>query len=101
MSFALFEKRQKEDSSVDNKPRSSTVLKPDEAAYDRYCQRLKEDLGVDDETVEIIVNLRNQVMILQTRLRTLEATLEIHQVGRTTRLTRYREVFQEADWEDM
>ena len=39
--------------------------------------------------------------ILQTRLRTLESTLEIHQVRRSTRLTRYREVFQEADWEDM
>lgn len=77
------------------------MLKFDEAAYDRYCQRLKEDLGLDDETVEIIVNLRNQVMILQTRLRTLESTLEIHQVRRSTRLTRYREVFQEADWEDM
>jgi hypothetical protein len=86
---------------VDNKPKTSTVLQPDEAAHDRYCQRLKEDLGLDDETVEIIGNLRNQVMILQTRLRTLESTLEIYQVRRRTRLTRYREIFQEADWEDM
>ncbi len=77
------------------------MLLPDDAAYDRYYQRLKDDLGLDDEAVEIIVNLRNQVMILQTRLRTLESTLEIHQVRHTTRLTGYREVFQEADWEDM
>ena len=56
---------------------------------------------MDDEAVEIILNLRNQVMILQTRLRTLESTLEIHQMRHTTRLTSYREVFQEADWEDM
>ena len=86
---------------MDNKSRISNLLHPDDAAYDRYYQRLKEDLGVEDEAVEIIVNLRNQVMILQTRLRTLESTLEIHQVRHSTRLTRYREVFQEADWEDM
>lgn len=86
---------------MDNKSRISNLLHPDDAAYDRYYQRLKEDLGVEDEAVEIIVNLRNQVMILQTRLRTLESTLEIHQVRHSTRLTGYREVFQEADWEDM
>jgi hypothetical protein len=86
---------------VDNRLTTSNLLQPDDAAYDRYRQRLKEDLGVEDGAVEIIVNLRNQVMILQTRLRTLESTLEIHQVRHSTRLTRYREVFQEADWEDM
>ena len=86
---------------MENKSPTSKVLEPEDPAFDRYCQRLKEDLGMDDEAVEIIVNLRNQVMILQTRLRTLESTLEIHQVRHTTRLTRYREVFQEADWEDM
>jgi hypothetical protein len=86
---------------VDNKSTTSKVLQPEDPAFDRYCQRLKDDLGMDDEAVEIIVNLRNQVMILQTRLRTLESTLEIHQVSHTTRITGYREVFQEADWEDM
>ena len=77
------------------------MLRPYDAAYDRYRQRLKDDLGLDDEAVEIIVNLRNQVLILQTRLRTLESTLEIHQVRHSIRLTKYREVFQEADWEDI
>jgi hypothetical protein len=86
---------------VENKSPTSKVLEPEDPAFDRYCQRLKDDLGMDDEAVEIIVNLRNQVMILQTRLRTLESTLEIHQVRHTTRITGYREVFQEADWEDM
>ena len=78
---------------------TSKVRRPDEEAYQRYCQRLKEDLGLDDETVEIIVNLRNQVMVLQTRLRRLESTLEIHEIRHTTRLSRYREVLQKADWE--
>ena len=77
------------------------MLEPDDAAYDRYWQRLKEDLGLEDEAVEIIVNLRNQVMILQTRLRSMESTLEIHQVRHSTRLTSYREYFEEADWEDL
>ena len=86
---------------MDNKSTTSKVLEPEDPAFDRYCQRLKDDLGMDDEAVEIIVNLRNQVMILQTRLRTLESTLEIHQVRHTTRLTIYREAFEEADWEDM
>ena len=86
---------------MENKSRTSKVLEPEDAAYDRYCQRLKEELGLDDDTVEIIVNLRNQVMILHTRLRTMEYTLEINQVRHTTRLTSYREVFEEADWEDL
>ena len=86
---------------MENQSRTLNVLNPKEAAFDRYCQRLKEDLGLNDEAVEIIVNLRNQVMLLQTRVRTLETTLEIHQEGRRTRLTRYREVLQEADWEDL
>lgn len=80
---------------------TSNVLQPEDPAYERYCQRLKDELGMDDETVEIIINLRNQVMVLQARLRTLESTLEIHQVRHSTRLIRYREVFQEADWEDI
>jgi len=80
---------------------TSNVLQPEDPAYERYCQRLKDELGMDDESVEIIVSLRNQVMVLQARLRTLESTLEIHQVRHSTRLTRYREVFQEADWEDI
>ena len=85
---------------MEKKSRTSTMLEPQDAAYDRCCQRLRDDLGVDDEAVEIIVSLRNQVMILQARLRALESTLEIHQVRHTTRLTSYREVFQEADWEE-
>jgi hypothetical protein len=79
----------------------SYLLQPDDPAYERCCQRLKEDLGLDDEAIEVILNLRNQVTILQARLRRLESTLEIYEVWRGARLTRYREVFQEADSEDI
>jgi hypothetical protein len=84
---------------VDRKS-TSNRLQPEDSAYERCCQRLKEDLGLDDEAIEVILNLRNQVTVLQTRLHTLESTLEIYRLRHGTRLTRYREVFQEADWED-
>jgi hypothetical protein len=85
---------------VDDKA-TFNVQKENESAYKRYYQRLKEDLGLEDEVIEIIVKLRNQVIFLQTRLQTLQSTLEIHELRYNTRLTRYREIFEEADWEDM
>ena len=85
---------------MDNKS-TSNMLQPDDAAYERCFQRLKEDLGLDEEAVEVILNLRNQVTVLQTRLHRLELTLEIYQVGYGSRLTSYRQVFYEADWEDI
>jgi hypothetical protein len=76
-------------------------LQPDDPAYERCVQRLKEDLGFDDEAIEVILNLRNQVTALQTRMRTLESTLEIYEIRHGARLTRYREVIEEASWEDL
>ena len=79
----------------------SYLLQRDDPAYERCHQRLKEDLGLDDDSIEVILNLRNQVTLLQARLRSLESTLEIYEVRREARLTRYREVVEEADWEDV
>jgi len=76
------------------------MLNAADAAYERCCQRLKEDLGLDDEAIEVILNLRNQVTVLQARLRQLESTVEIYQTGYGSRLTSYRQVFYEADWDD-
>jgi hypothetical protein len=84
---------------VDSESRSNMLNEMD-AAYERCCQRLKEDLGLDEEAVEVILNLRNQVTVLQARLHRLESTLEIYQTGYGSRLTSYRQVFYEADWED-
>jgi hypothetical protein len=84
---------------VDNES-ISNILDAADAAYERCCQRLKEDLGLDDEAIEVILNLRKQVTVLQTRLHRLESTLEIYQTGYGSRLTSYRQVFYEADWED-
>jgi len=84
---------------VDSESRSNMLNEMD-AAYERCCQRLKEDLGLDEEAVEVILNLRNQVTVLQARLHRLESTVEIYQTGYGSRLTSYRQVFYEADWED-
>jgi hypothetical protein len=77
-----------------------TELQPGDPAYERCLQRLKEDLELDDEALEVILNLRNQVNLLQTRLRTLETTMEIYESAHGSRLTRYRQVYYEAEWEE-
>lgn len=75
-------------------------LRTDEV-NERCRQRLNEELGLDEESVEIIMNLRDQVMALQTRLRELESMLGTYQAGYSSRLIKYRQVFFEADWEDL
>jgi len=75
-------------------------LQPEDPTYERCSQRLKEDLGLDDEALEVILNLRNQVTALQTRLRTLEADINIYESSYGSRMTRYRQVFYEAEWEE-
>jgi len=77
-----------------------TVLQPGDPVYERCVQRLKEDLGLGDEALEVILNLRNQVTQLQSRLRTLEADIKIYETSYGSRMTRYREVVYEAEWEE-
>jgi uncharacterized protein involved in exopolysaccharide biosynthesis len=74
--------------------------KTDEA-IERCRQRLKEDLGLDDEAVEVVMKLLDQVTALQARLRVLESTVEVYQAGYSSRLTRYRQMHYEATWEEL
>lgn len=67
---------------------------------ERCRQRLNEALGMDEESIEVIMNLRSQVIALQERLRELESMMETYQSGYNSRLIKYRQVFFEADWED-
>lgn len=67
---------------------------------ERCRQRLNKELGMDDDSIEIIMNLRSQVIALQKRLREMESMLESYQTGYNSRLIKYRQVFYEADWED-
>ena len=75
-------------------------LQPGDPDYERCLQRLKEDLGLDEEALEVILNLRNQITVLQARLRTLEGDIKIYQSSYHARLTRYRQVYYEAEWEE-
>lgn len=75
-------------------------LNPDDPAYERCVQRLKEDLGLDDDALEVILHLRNRVTVLQARLRTLESTAQVYESQSGSRLTRYRQVVYEAEWEE-
>jgi hypothetical protein len=68
---------------------------------DERCRhRLTEELGIDEESIEVIMNLRSQVIALQQRLSEMESMLETYQAGYNSRLIKYRQVFYEADWED-
>jgi predicted nuclease with TOPRIM domain len=67
---------------------------------ERCRQRLNEALGMDEESIEVIMNLRSQVTALQERLRELESMMETYQSGYNSRLIQYQQVFFEADWED-
>lgn len=67
---------------------------------ERCRQRLNEELEIDDESIDVIMNLRSQVIALQQRLRDMESMLETYQAGYNSRLIKYRQIFYEADWED-
>jgi hypothetical protein len=76
------------------------ALQPGDPAYERCLNRLKEDLGLDEDALEVILNLRNQITVLQARLRTLEGDIEIYRSSYHARLTRYRQAYYEAEWEE-
>ena len=67
---------------------------------ERCRRRLNQELGMDEESIEIIMNLRHQVIALQDRLQELESALETYRFGYSARLLKFRQVFYEADWED-
>lgn len=67
---------------------------------ERCRQRLNEELEIDDESIDVIMNLRSQVITLQQRLRDMESMLQTYQAGYNSRLIKYRQIFYEADWED-
>lgn len=81
-------------------PRAGDPAEVEALADERCRQRLKDDLGLDDEAIDVIMRLRSQVTALQVRLQQVEWTLEVFQSGHHARLVRYREEVYEADWEE-
>jgi hypothetical protein len=64
----------------------------------RSQRRLRVDLGVDEDTAEVILHLRSQVIELQAHIRQMEAELSDQKASQRVRLARYREVYCEAIW---
>jgi hypothetical protein len=71
---------------------------PYEGYESRSQRRLREDLGVDEAAAETILDLRSQVIELQSRVRQLEAELTALYACQQFRLARYQEVYGEATW---
>ncbi len=67
--------------------------------YEQRCRRrLQDDLGINPEGVEMIMQMRRQLLELQAQIQELEAELNMHVSNRDLRLSRYREVYYEATW---
>ncbi len=64
----------------------------------RCARRLRQDLGVNPAGAQVILQLRDQILDLQARIRELEAELA-HQSGqRQLRVVQYRHLHLEASW---
>ncbi len=62
--------------------------------------RWLEELEINPEGVEVILQMRRQVLELQTRVRQLETELAVRRQGHARWLTLYRETYYEANWRD-
>jgi hypothetical protein len=66
-----------------------------------YRRHMQEVLGVNAAGIDIILRLRNQVSALQTRLRQLEVEIAMWEAGQHMRLTRHRDTWFEASWQEV
>jgi len=67
--------------------------------YESRCQkRLKKDLGVEQDAAEMILNLRRQVVGLQSHIYELETELSAIKGSLLLRLAHNREIYYEATW---
>jgi hypothetical protein len=64
------------------------------------CARWLQELEVNAEGVEVILQMRQQMLELQGRVRQLEEELGVHRQGHARRLTLYRGTYYEATWRD-
>ena len=82
----------------DNSSQKRYWYGPYEGYESRSQRRLQDDLGVDEAAAVMILNLRSQVIELQSQLRRIEAELAAQYASQYLRLARYREVYYEATW---
>jgi hypothetical protein len=66
-----------------------------------YRRRLREVLGINAAGVEVILRLRSQLIVLQSRVRQLESDLAMSEAGQNARLRQHREACFEASWQQV
>ncbi len=66
----------------------------------RRAQRLRENLGLDEEAVEVILSLRRQLMELQSEMQALELELNQQRHRHARRMETFR-VYYEATWREL
>ncbi len=64
------------------------------------CARWLQQLEVNSEGAEVILQMRQQMLELQARVRQLEEELSVHRQGRARRFALSREIYYEATWRD-
>lgn len=70
--------------------------------YGARCRRrLREGLGINSDGVEVILQLRQQVVALQARIRELEIQLSTYQAEQRTRVVQYRQSYYETSWHEL
>ena len=81
-----------------NPPPQKVRFGPYEGFETRSQRRLQEDLGLDEAAADVILQLRSQVIELQSNIRQLEAELTARAVSQQLRLAHFQEGFYEAIW---
>ncbi len=66
----------------------------------RRARRLRQDLGINEEGVEVVLRLCRQVMDLETRLEELEIELNRHRTRNARHMAGYR-FYYEATWREL
>jgi hypothetical protein len=71
------------------------------ADFDERCRRrLMEELGIDEQELDLILRLRQQVVNLQVQVRELEAELSTDRAERQIRIVHYRQSYSETAWRE-
>ena len=74
---------------------------PSEGYAARSQRRLQDDLGLEEAAAETILQLRNQIIALQSRIHEMETELNAQNASQNMRLARYREIYYEATWTEL
>ncbi len=65
------------------------------------CARWLAELDVNPEGIDVILQMRQQMLELQERVRQLETELGVHRQHLARRMTLYRASYYEAVWREI